>query len=96
MKFISYGTTRQIGRTVLVLKKNSPHLFFAGGLLGSITSTILACRATLKLEPTVDAIKEDIKAVKIRKDNRSYLPDLGMFSVVNSSQNDIFEVIWRR
>lgn len=69
MKFISYGTTRQIGRTILVLKKNSPHLFFAGGLAGSIASTVLACRATLKLEPTVDAIKADIKVVKDRKDN---------------------------
>jgi hypothetical protein len=68
MKF-PYATTRQIGRTILILKKNSPHLFFAGGLLGSVTSTVLACRATLKLESTVDEIKDDIKEVKARRDN---------------------------
>lgn len=74
MKFLSYSTTRQIGRTILVLKKNSPHLFFAGGLAGQIASTVLACKATLQLEPTVDAIKADIKEVKDRKDNPSLAP----------------------
>lgn len=71
MKMISPSTTRQIGRTILILKKNSPHLFFAGGLLGSVASTFLACRATLKLEPMVDDIKTEIKNVKDRKENPS-------------------------
>lgn len=71
MKMISYKTTRHIGRTILVLKKNSPHIFFAGGLVGSIASTVLACRATLKLEPLVDDIKAEIKDVKSRKERPS-------------------------
>lgn len=72
MNLTSFGnTSRQIARSVLVLKKNSPHLFFAGGLAGSIASTILACRATLKLESTLGEINEDIKAVKLRKENPS-------------------------
>lgn len=69
MNLFSFGSTRQVARTILILKKNSPHLFFAGGLLGSVTSTILACRATLKLEPTLDEMRTDIKEVKDRKDN---------------------------
>ncbi len=69
MRFISFSTTRQIGRAVLQLKKNSPHLFFAGGLVGSVTSTILACRATLKLPETMDTIRADLQAVKDRKEN---------------------------
>ena len=69
MKFISMSATRQVGRAVLQLKKNSPHLFFAGGLVGSVTSTVLACRATLKLPETKAKIKADIQAVKDRKEN---------------------------
>lgn len=69
MKLISYSTTRQIGRAILVTKKNSPHIFFAGGLVGSIASTILACRATLKLEPVVDEIRGDIAKVKSLKEH---------------------------
>lgn len=64
MKLISYGTTRQIGRAILVAKKNSPHIFFAGGLIGSVASTVLACRATLKLEPVLDDIRAEIQSVK--------------------------------
>lgn len=74
MKFISFSTTRQIGRTILVLKKNSPHLFFAGGLAGQVASTILACRATLKLPETLEQSKAEIQEVKARKDNPSLAP----------------------
>lgn len=64
MKLISYSTTRQLGRAILLMKKNSPHIFFAGGVVGSVASTLLACRATLKLEPIMDDIKHDIETVK--------------------------------
>lgn len=64
MKLISYSTTRHLGRAILVAKKNSPHIFFAGGLVGSVASTILACRATLKLEPVMDDIKMDLQVLK--------------------------------
>ena len=33
---------------------NHPTLFFAAGVTGMVTSTVLACRATLKLEATLD------------------------------------------
>jgi hypothetical protein len=59
MKLVPQFVTRGIGRTVLQTKKNSPHIFFAGGMIGIAGSTFLACRATLKLEKTVDEIKDD-------------------------------------
>lgn len=86
MKFISYSTTRQLARALLVLKKNSPHIFFAGGLAGSVTSTVLACRATLKLEPVLDEIKYDFEQVNRRAerfdqagpiDRKEHIKDLG-------------------
>lgn len=91
MKF-PYATTRQIGRTLLVLKKNSPHLFFAGGLLGSVTSTVLACRATLKLDSTVDAIRTDIQKVKERKENPNLATMMGKEYTERDYIHDITQV----
>ena len=64
MKLIPAGTTRSIGRLVLKSKKNSPHIFFALGVAGAVGSTVLACRATLKLEETLDEIQEDIDEIQ--------------------------------
>lgn len=64
MRLISQSATRAVGRKMLQLKKQSPHIFFAGGMVGIVTSTVLACRATLKVEDTLDEIKEDVEHVK--------------------------------
>lgn len=64
MKFIPTKVTRTIGRSLLQTKKNSPHIFFAVGLAGAIGGTILACRATLKLEENVDEFRVGVKEVK--------------------------------
>lgn len=63
MKFVPKKVSRNIGRKILVAKKNSPHIFFATGIVGVVGSTVLACRATLKLEKTLDDIKDDINVV---------------------------------
>lgn len=64
MKFVPEKVTRTICRNVLTIKKNSPHLFFVGGLVGVVGSTVLACRATLKLEEKLDKIKKDLEEAK--------------------------------
>jgi hypothetical protein len=55
--------TRTISRNILVFKKQSPHVFFVAGVIGSITGTVLASRATLKLSDTLDKAKEDLSTV---------------------------------
>jgi len=55
MKFIPDGLARIAAKQALVVKKNSPSLLFGAGVAGSLVSTVLACRATLKLE---DALEE--------------------------------------
>ena len=54
----------RFGRQILIAKKNSPHIFFGLGLAGSIVSTVLACRATLKLSETLDKVQKDIEIMK--------------------------------
>lgn len=68
MKLVPTSISRNIARTILTTKKNSPHIFFASGVIGMIGSTVLACRATLKLETTIDEIKHDVDSVKERND----------------------------
>lgn len=48
------AVTRLAGSQSLTLQKNAPNLLFVGGLVGSIGATVLACRATLKLEQIVE------------------------------------------
>lgn len=56
--------TRSVTRALLKTKKNSPHIFFVGGVVGALGSAFLACRATLKLEDTLDEIREDVETVR--------------------------------
>lgn len=64
MKFVPSTITRSVSRKSLVLKKNSPQIFFVGGVTGVLASAVLACRATLRLEKTVHEIKTELQDVK--------------------------------
>jgi Family of unknown function (DUF6353) len=61
---VPQNVTRTIGRQILITKKNSPHIFFAAGILGITGSTVLACKATLKLEPILDEIEKNTEKIK--------------------------------
>lgn len=83
----SQAITRKVGRSNLILQKNSPHILFGVGLAGILTSTVLACRATLQLDKTLDEAKteiEDLKALKTHDESddqsysdKEYYKDLG-------------------
>lgn len=49
-KFIPKGLTRAVGRASLQASKNSPKYLFVGGVIGTVGATVLACKATLKVE----------------------------------------------
>lgn len=63
MKFVPAAITQNIGRKVLTTKMNSPHIFFGMGVVGVVAGAVMACRATLKLEETIDEIKKDLDQV---------------------------------
>ena len=77
MRFVPEGLTRSLGRSLLKAKANSPHIFFAGGVVGVVAGTALACRATLNLEKTIDEIRTDLADVKqladVRKEGQTYV-----------------------
>jgi hypothetical protein len=64
IRIIPNSVVGKVSRSILKAKKNSPHIFFAAGIAGTITSTVLACRATLKLSSTLDEIKHDVEVLE--------------------------------
>ncbi len=44
-------------------KKHSPEIFVAAGIVGTVVSTVLACKATTKVGAILDKSKEDVNAV---------------------------------
>lgn len=73
MKFIPNNISKAVATKVLKAKHKSPHVFFAAGVAGVVGATFLACKATLKLEETIDEITDELQEVKARDNNR--LPD---------------------
>jgi hypothetical protein len=73
MKLVPASAVGKISRQLLIAKKNSPHIFFAAGVAGTIASTVLACRATLKLSATLDEIQKDIDIIKPKRETHPLL-----------------------
>ena len=53
------------GRPGLLLKKNSPEILIAMGIVGVIGSTIMACRATTKAEKVLRGHKNELGKINI-------------------------------
>jgi hypothetical protein len=64
MKFVSEAITNKIARNAFVLQKNSPGVLFGAGVIGMVGSTVLACRATLKMETVLDESKGKLDTAK--------------------------------
>jgi hypothetical protein len=47
-----------LARHALTVQKNAPQLLFSAGVVGTVGSTILACRATLKVDQVLEEAKE--------------------------------------
>lgn len=64
MKLVSPAVSRSLGRQGLRLQKNSPALLFGAGVVGMVGSTVMACRATLKLEEIMAEGEGNLKIAK--------------------------------
>lgn len=58
----------KFNRAGLHLKKNAPSILTGLGIVGTVASTVMACKATLKLEATLDEAKEEIDLVKEKEE----------------------------
>jgi len=55
---------RTTGRSLLLLKKHSPEILMGVGVIGTVVSTVMACKATLKAEDVIAEAKEKLEKVK--------------------------------
>lgn len=62
MRFIPNSMGRSVTGLILRTKRNSPQLLFGAGVTSMVGSTVLACRATLKLEDVLDKAQNDLAA----------------------------------
>lgn len=60
--------TGKLGLKLLAGKKYAPVILFGLGAVGVVTATVLACRATLKVEAVLDEVDENIKEMKNLRD----------------------------
>lgn len=64
MKIIPEAITQKIAHTGLVASKHAPSYLFGVGVVGVVGSTVLACRATLKLDEVLTNAQRDLEIVK--------------------------------
>jgi hypothetical protein len=62
-KKIVENLSRTFGKAGLQLKKHSPEIMVVAGVIGVIGSTVMACKATTKLEEVLNETKENIDLV---------------------------------
>lgn len=88
MKLLPVSVANKFARPLLHLQKNSPQLMFAGGVVAGLSSTVLACRATLKLSDVLANAEElKLKAEMLHEtdpngyDDKTYAKDLTVIKV---------------
>lgn len=55
--------TRTFHKVGFKLKKHSPEILVVAGVIGTVTSAIMACKATLKVNDVIDETKETIETI---------------------------------
>ncbi len=64
MKLVPNAISSKVARQILVGQKHSPTMLFAGGVVGVVATTVLACRATLKLEEVLEYAHTNLETAR--------------------------------
>lgn len=60
---IMTNMSRSLHKAGFQLKKHSPEILIVAGIIGTVTSAVMACKATLKVNDVLDKAKQDIKDI---------------------------------
>lgn len=69
MKFVPSGVSRAISSQILTGQKHSPTILLVAGSVGVVATAVLAAKATLQLEETLDDIKREMEDVRAAHKN---------------------------
>jgi hypothetical protein len=78
--------TRTAHKLAFKTKKHSPEILVVAGVVGAVTSGVMACRATLKVVPVLNEAKENITTLKTAMENPEMIPE---GCTVEDCQNDM-------
>jgi hypothetical protein len=59
MRFLPQSVGRAVAEQALRTQKHAPEILFGAGVVSMVGSTVMACRATLKLEEVLDKVEAD-------------------------------------
>ena len=76
--------TRVLNRTGLKFKKHSPEILLATGVAGVVASSIMACKATLKVQDVLDEAKDQLDTIHEVVEN----PEMADKYTVEASKKD--------
>lgn len=71
-KYVPEAVVKATGRPLLHLKMHSPTILFAAGVTGAVVSTVLACKATLRLEEVLSDANKTLNLIDTVMDNPEY------------------------
>jgi hypothetical protein len=58
------NATRKLHKVALKMKKNSPEILVVSGIVGVVTSTVMACKATTKIDEVLTESRAHVNATK--------------------------------
>lgn len=64
MKFVPEVISRTVARNALLAQKSSPGVLLGVGIVGMVGSTVLACRATLKMDEVLTETHDKLETAK--------------------------------
>lgn len=86
-KFAVLNTlTKTAHKLAFKTKKHSPEILVVAGVVGAVTSGVMACRATLKVVPVLNEAKENVSTLKNVMENPELIPE---GCTVEDCQNDM-------
>ena len=71
---IMNSMTRTFNRVGFQFKKHSPEILIAAGVVGTVTSAVMACKATTKLNDILEESKETIEQIHYATEHPEELP----------------------
>ena len=89
LKDLKSTATRSFHKVSFQLKKHSPEILVVAGVVGTVASAVMACRATTKLQGLLDESKEKIEMYhRSVEDGQVYSEVDGQVAVVEYTEED--------
>lgn len=88
---IPAGVTRALNKGLYQVKQHSPEILIVTGIVSGVAATVMACRASTKLNEVLEVAKDEVEAVRQNKEDGEVNvvnPDTGEVEMVPYTEQD--------